>query len=158
MIGPSQDSVILSSLVPADPNNSRKDSLQPSPSLCLSTRGIEPLSPPGQTQGIQPQTVVAAEVAPEKLINNRDKTAIDAKETEMEITDVLPTAVKDQQVRGRAAITRRIRDPIPLRPLSVGGCLSPYWKIWQREGASPWTVEVLRVGYRLPFVEEPPSA
>ena len=105
-------------------------------------------------QGIQLQTVVAAEAVPEIILSSV-RAATGAKAMAMEITDA-PMVAKDLQARGRAAIIGRIRDLIPLRPLPVGGCLSPYWKIWQREGASPWTVEVLRVGYRLPFVEEPP--
>ena len=133
---------------------SNRGSLKHSPSSHLSIGDKASRSPPGPTQRIRLQTVVAAEAVPEITLSSV-KVVTDVKEMEMETTDVL-MAAKDLQARGRAATIGRIRDLIPLRPLPVGGCLSPYWKIWQREGASPWTVEVLRVGYRLPFVEEPP--
>ena len=42
-----------------------------------------------------------------------------------------------------------------LRPLS-GGCLSLHWQAWRDRDAEPWVVEVLRVGYCLPFLSTPP--
>ena len=38
--------------------------------------------------------------------------------------------------------------------LSVG-CLSLHWQAWRDRGAEPWVVEVLRVGYCLPFLSTP---
>ena len=46
-------------------------------------------------------------------------------------------------------------EPSPFRPLS-GGCLSLHWQAWRDRGAEPWVVEVLRVGYCLPFLSTPP--
>ena len=43
-----------------------------------------------------------------------------------------------------------------LRTLS-GGCLSLHWQAWRDRGAEPWVVEVLRVGYCLPFLSTPLS-
>ena len=43
--------------------------------------------------------------------------------------------------------------PPPLPQLRVGGCLSPFWAQWQQLGAEPWTVEVLRRGYRIPWID-----
>ena len=40
-------------------------------------------------------------------------------------------------------------------PLS-GGCLSLHCQAWRDRGAEPWVVEVLRVGYCLPFLNTPP--
>ena len=37
-----------------------------------------------------------------------------------------------------------------------GGCLSLHWQAWRDRGAEPWVVEVLRVGYCLPFLSTPP--
>ena len=45
--------------------------------------------------------------------------------------------------------------PSPLRTLS-GGCLSLHWQAWRDTGAEPWAVEVLRLGYCLPFLSTPP--
>ena len=45
--------------------------------------------------------------------------------------------------------------PSPFRTLS-GGCLSLHWQAWRDRGAEPWVVEVLRFGYRLPFLSTPP--
>ena len=42
-----------------------------------------------------------------------------------------------------------------LRPLS-GSCLSLHWQAWRDRDAEPWVVEVLRVGYCLPFLSTPP--
>ena len=42
-----------------------------------------------------------------------------------------------------------------LWPLS-GGCLSLHWQAWRDRDAEPWVVEVLRVGYCLPFLSTPP--
>ena len=44
--------------------------------------------------------------------------------------------------------------PSPLRTLS-GGCLSLYWQAWRDTGAEPWVVEVLWLGYCLPFLSTP---
>ena len=46
-------------------------------------------------------------------------------------------------------------EPSPFRPLS-GGCLSLHWQAWRDRDAEPWVVEVLRVGYCLPFLSTPP--
>ena len=45
--------------------------------------------------------------------------------------------------------------PSPLRTLS-GGCLSLHWQAWRDTGAEPCVVEVLRLGYCLPFLSTPP--
>ena len=45
-------------------------------------------------------------------------------------------------------------EPSPFWPLS-GGCLSLHWQAWRDRGAEPWVVEVLRVGYCLPFLDTP---
>ena len=46
-------------------------------------------------------------------------------------------------------------EPSPFRTLS-GGCLSLHWQAWRDRGAEPWVVEVLRIGYCLPFLRAPP--
>ena len=45
--------------------------------------------------------------------------------------------------------------PSPFRTLS-GGCLSLHWQAWRGRGAETWVVEVLRLGYCLPFLSTPP--
>ena len=45
--------------------------------------------------------------------------------------------------------------PSPFRTLS-GGCLSLHWQAWRDRGAETWVVEVLRLGYCLPFLGIPP--
>ena len=45
-------------------------------------------------------------------------------------------------------------EPSPFRTLS-GGCLSLHWQAWRDRGAEPWVVEVLRLGYCLPFLSTP---
>ena len=40
--------------------------------------------------------------------------------------------------------------------LLSGGCLSLHWQAWRDRGTEPWVVEVLRVGYCLPFLSTPP--
>ena len=41
----------------------------------------------------------------------------------------------------------------------VGGCLSARWSSWQAASAEPWVVDVIRLGYRIPFQEaKPPLA
>ena len=49
----------------------------------------------------------------------------------------------------------RRQEPSPFRTLS-GGCLSLHWQAWRDRGAEPWVVEMLRVGYCLPFLSTPP--
>ena len=49
----------------------------------------------------------------------------------------------------------RRQEPSPFQTLS-GGCLSLHWQAWRDRGAEPWVVEVLRVGYCLPFLSTPP--
>ena len=44
------------------------------------------------------------------------------------------------------------------RPNKIGGCLAPHWPIWEEKGADAWVVEVLKEGYRIPFLAEPPLA
>ena len=46
-------------------------------------------------------------------------------------------------------------EPSPFRTLS-GGCLSLHWQAWRDRSVEPWVVEVLRVGYCLPFLSAPP--
>ena len=46
-------------------------------------------------------------------------------------------------------------EPSPYLTLS-GGCLSLHWQAWRDRGADPWVVEVLRYGYRIPFLPDPP--
>ena len=46
-------------------------------------------------------------------------------------------------------------EPSPFLTLS-GGCLSLHWQAWRDRSAEPWVVEVLRVGYCLPFLSTPP--
>ena len=48
----------------------------------------------------------------------------------------------------------RRQEPSPFRTLS-GGCLSLHWQAWRDRGAELWVVEVLRVGYCLPFLSTP---
>ena len=43
---------------------------------------------------------------------------------------------------------------VSFRTLS-GGCLSLHWQAWRGRGAEPWVVEVLRLGYCLPFLGTP---
>ncbi|MGL5405386.1 MAG: hypothetical protein ACRDAX_01125 [Propionibacteriaceae bacterium] len=38
----------------------------------------------------------------------------------------------------------------------VGGCLANHWKVWQELGAEQWVVDVLRIGYLIPFEVTPP--
>ena len=40
--------------------------------------------------------------------------------------------------------------------LLSGGCLSLHWQAWRDRDAEPWVVEVLQVGYCLPFLSTPP--
>ena len=40
--------------------------------------------------------------------------------------------------------------------LLSGGCLSLHWQAWRDRDAEPWVVEVLRVGYCLPFLSTLP--
>ena len=46
------------------------------------------------------------------------------------------------------------QEPYPCLTLS-GGCLSLHWHDWSDRGMDPWVVEVLRVGYRIPFLSIP---
>ena len=41
-------------------------------------------------------------------------------------------------------------------PVPVGGCLAPFWEAWQSWGAEEWVVRVLREGYTIPFLSQPP--
>ena len=50
---------------------------------------------------------------------------------------------------------RRLSVP-PLAGLEGHGCLSLHWQAWRDTGAEPWVVEVLRLGYCLPFLSTPP--
>ena len=38
----------------------------------------------------------------------------------------------------------------------IGGCLGHRWEVWKSWGADRWVVEVLRFGYRVPFLSTPP--
>ena len=40
-------------------------------------------------------------------------------------------------------------------PHIVGGCLAARWETWEAWGADSWVVQVLRLGYHLPFVSRP---
>ena len=42
-----------------------------------------------------------------------------------------------------------------LLPDPFGGCLSLHWQAWRGRGAETWVVEVLRLGYCLPFLGTP---
>ena len=44
----------------------------------------------------------------------------------------------------------------PLQQPLVGGCLAAHWQQWLKLGAEPWVVEVLRLGYRIPWLDSPP--
>ena len=46
------------------------------------------------------------------------------------------------------------KEPCP--SLAVGGCLANFWLAWRARGVDAWVVEVLRVGYRIPFDCRPP--
>ena len=37
----------------------------------------------------------------------------------------------------------------------TSGCLSLHWQAWKDRDVDPWVVEVLRVGYRIPFLSVP---
>ena len=45
--------------------------------------------------------------------------------------------------------------PHVVTEISVGGRLQSFWQVWQRLGANPRVVSVLRDGYNLPFGEKP---
>ena len=45
--------------------------------------------------------------------------------------------------------------PHVVTEISVGGRLQSFWQVWQRLGANPRVVSVLRDGYNLPFRERP---
>ena len=38
----------------------------------------------------------------------------------------------------------------------IGGCFGQHWRVWESWGADCWVVEVLRFGYRVPFLAAPP--
>ena len=38
----------------------------------------------------------------------------------------------------------------------MGGCLAPFWDTWRQWGAEDWVVQILREGYRIPFLPSPP--
>ena len=40
--------------------------------------------------------------------------------------------------------------------VSQGRGLLSRWEVWESWGAEPWVVQVLKVGYSLPFVSRPP--
>ena len=44
----------------------------------------------------------------------------------------------------------------PHQKRAVGGCLANFWLAWRARGVDAWVVEVLRVGYRIPFDRRPP--
>ena len=46
-------------------------------------------------------------------------------------------------------------EPSPSLTL-FGGFLPLHWQAWRDRGAVPWVVDVLRVGYRIPFLRPPP--
>ena len=43
-----------------------------------------------------------------------------------------------------------------LRPIQIGGYLGFQWPKWKERGADVWVVEVLKEGYRIPFLVKPP--
>ena len=45
--------------------------------------------------------------------------------------------------------------PHVVTEITVGGRLQSFWQVWQRLGANPRVVSVLRDGYNLPFRERP---
>ena len=40
--------------------------------------------------------------------------------------------------------------------LEIDGCLANFWLAWRARGVDSWVVEVLRVGYQIPFDRRPP--
>ena len=38
----------------------------------------------------------------------------------------------------------------------VGGRLGLFWRSWEARGAEPWVIQVLKVGYLIPFISPPP--
>ena len=39
---------------------------------------------------------------------------------------------------------------------AIGGCLANFWLAWRARGLDSWVVEVLRIGYQIPFDRRPP--
>lgn len=46
--------------------------------------------------------------------------------------------------------------PSPLTSVDGWECLASHWATWQQHGAETWVVDVLQVGYLLPFEFPPP--
>ena len=46
--------------------------------------------------------------------------------------------------------------PTVVNDCPVGGRLQKFWQVWQRLGANPWAVSILKEGYSLPFKMRPP--
>ena len=44
----------------------------------------------------------------------------------------------------------------PCPSSAIGGCLANFWLAWRARGVDSWVVEVLRVGYQIPFDRRPP--
>ena len=44
----------------------------------------------------------------------------------------------------------------PCPSSAIGGCLANFWLAWRVWGVDSWVVEVLRVGYQIPFDRRPP--
>lgn len=66
-------------------------------------------------------------------------------------------------VRVRRAGPLRGPDSLPpiltnpaLPTLPVGGRLQFFWRTWQQMGASPYVVDIIREGYLMPFLSDPP--
>ena len=113
--------------------------------------GNAPLSPPGVTGWVQAPAQVAKGIGQISL--QTDKTPpVEKKEETPAIIALQEDEARAPPTKGRAvASVSRIVIPPRLRP--VGGCLSPHWSNWKREGACAWTIEVLKVGYKLTFMQ-----
>ncbi|XP_068208521.1 uncharacterized protein [Palaemon carinicauda] len=49
-----------------------------------------------------------------------------------------------------------IESDCPILQIAVGARLIYFWKAWEKNGADPWSVQVLREGYKGPFLSIPP--
>ncbi|XP_068207567.1 uncharacterized protein [Palaemon carinicauda] len=49
-----------------------------------------------------------------------------------------------------------VESDCPILQTAVGARLIYFWKAWERNGADPWSVQVLREGYKIPFLSIPP--
>ncbi|XP_068208522.1 uncharacterized protein [Palaemon carinicauda] len=49
-----------------------------------------------------------------------------------------------------------VESDCPILQIAVGARLIYFWKAWEKNGADPWSVQVLREGYKGPFLSIPP--